>query len=104
MRGEEIIPEVTYFVQAEDAAFNRSDVAEATTDMWGDADLNMVVNINDAFFGILAFQGNFTLVTKERADYVPCLPDQAANIDDVFRAILIFQGGHFADFCTIPCE
>ena len=104
VRGEEIIPEVTYFVQAEDAASNRSDVAEATTDKWGDADLSTVVNINDAFLGIKAFQQDFTLVTTERADIIPCLPNHIANIDDVFRVILIFQGGQFADLCSVPCE
>ena len=102
--GEDIIPEVAYFVEAEDAAFNRSDVAEATTDRWGDANVNTVVNINDVHLGIKAFQEDFTLVTTERADIIPCLPNRIANIDDVLRTILIFQGGEFADLCTVPCE
>lgn len=102
--GEEIIPEVAYFVEAEDAAFNRSEVAEATTDRWGDADLNALVNINDAYLGIKAFQEDFTLVTTQRADIIPCLPNRIANIDDVLRTILIFQGGEFSDLCPVPCE
>jgi len=102
--GEEIIPQTTYFVQAENVATVRSDVAETTTDIWGDVDVNLGVNFNDVQLGIKAFQEDFTLVTTERADIIPCLPNRVANIDDVLRTILIFQGGQFADLCTVPCE
>ncbi|MFQ5462059.1 MAG: immunoglobulin domain-containing protein [Phycisphaerae bacterium] len=99
-----VIPESSYVVQAELPSGALSAGATAQTWNWGDLDNDGFSNLNDALLGVLAFQGDFSLVTFEAADIGPCTPDGVVNLADIQLVVLAFQSETYVDTgCALPC-
>ncbi len=104
VRGELIVPSSTYTIQCW-ASDVLSEAVSATTWMWGDADNDEDVDIDDILLLIQAFQSDFSNVTMAAADLSPCTPNGEIDIDDILSAIAGFQSKPYADTgCPIPCE
>ncbi|MGB0715478.1 MAG: hypothetical protein ACPGXK_06350 [Phycisphaerae bacterium] len=103
VKGDDIVPESIYNVQAECGAFT-SAAGQAETGRYADIDGNGDVNIADIQLIVLGFQFNFDINSPEELDIWPCTPNGSINFEDIQLAVLMFQGFTYADFCPIPCE
>ncbi|MCH8149823.1 MAG: hypothetical protein IH987_17870 [Planctomycetes bacterium] len=104
----------TYTVQADCGGL--SDSVDLVMRLWADVDDNGLVNIDDVFFTIKGFQGEFPPAVPSKTvvafdiDGQGCTPNQIVNINDALIDILAFQGERFnpdylntfAD-CDVPC-
>ncbi|MBI4719566.1 MAG: hypothetical protein HY763_17355 [Planctomycetes bacterium] len=102
-----IRPSTRYRVRGDCGAPGAPDLSlasDATTWKWGDVDNSGVVNITDVQLQIKAFQGIFLLVTLERADIEPCIPNRVVNFSDIQMGVKVFQGHQFGQLgCSLPC-
>ncbi|MCH8149486.1 MAG: hypothetical protein IH987_16135, partial [Planctomycetes bacterium] len=104
----------SYTVQADCGSL--SDPVLVVMRLWADVDDNGLVNIDDVFFTIKGFQGEFPPAVPSKTvvafdiDGQACTPNQIVNINDALIGILAFQGERFnpdylnafAD-CDVPC-
>jgi|GEM_PF-3163755 len=112
--GETLAPGSTYDVWADCGSPGNPGFSEsnrALTYRFGDVDNNTLQNVNDVFFILLAFKGEFLLqpaVTRSRTDVHDCVPNRLININDAVVSILAFQGKTHADLGCInecpPCH
>jgi hypothetical protein len=103
VKDEAIRPSTTYLVQA-DCGGVPGDPTMVTTWVWGDANDNGVVNLDD----ILRVLDGFQLVfippaTLERVDLLGCTPNQAINLDDILAVLDAFQLVPFSVSCGDGC-
>ncbi|MGB0714889.1 MAG: hypothetical protein ACPGXK_03370 [Phycisphaerae bacterium] len=105
VKGEEIVPGITYDVQIEFLGGLRSAITSVDTYSFGDVNGNDVANFEDIQFIVLGFQGNFDNAAREALDLFPCIPNNVINFEDIQQGVLAFQGLDYADtICTIPCQ
>lgn len=104
---EAVVPNATYRVRTDCGTPGEPDLSlaiAAQTWQWGDVDHNQVINFADIQLLIKAFQGDFTLVTVDRADMEPCLPNRVINFSDIQQGVRAFQGIGFSGMaCPITC-
>lgn len=104
--GSEIIPSAmmqpptTYFVQ-EECGTILTTATPATTALWGDVNVDGMVDIDDILCMLAGFSGSFVNCTFVNLDLFPCTPDQIINIDDILRILNAFSGGAYP--CPPPC-
>ena len=105
VKGQEIVPEVSYDIQIEFVGGLRSSIATTQTWNWGDVNENNVANFEDVQFIVLGFQGNFDNADAEALDLFPCVPNGIINFEDIQQGVLAFQGVDYEDtICPIPCD
>lgn len=103
VRGEAIIPDTTYTIQAQTTEASTAGVSTATW-VWGDVTNDRVVSLDDMMWIIAGFQGDFSLASLENVDLYPCVPDGIVSLGDILWWIQAFQGGTYVDTqCPMPC-
>ena len=104
--GPEIGPNTRYYVSGDYGTPETPVLTPAdsvTTDVWGDANQNTVLNFVDVQLIILGFQ-SLTDTPLEAMDIEPCAVNREVNIADVLIAILSWQGVEFwTTTCQPPC-
>lgn len=104
---EAIRPSADYRIRGDCGSPGNPDItlpADARTWKWGDVNNNTFVNVSDIQLIVKAVQQDYSLVTLERADLLPCQPNRLVNVSDVQAGVLAFQ--HLpltAVNCPDPC-
>ncbi len=100
----EIVPGTQYDVQVEYNGGVRSNIASATTWLWGDVDQNDLVNFTDINLVVQGFQGDFSQASLEAVDLHPCTPNGLINFQDINADVRAFQGAPYTETnCPLPC-
>lgn len=103
VKGEDIVPDSLYNVQAECGAFT-SEAGQAQTGLYADIDGSGMVSLADVQLIVLGFQFNFSMNTLEELDIFPCTPNETVNFEDIQLAVLMFQLNTYDQFCPVPCQ
>ncbi len=106
LAAPELVPATRYDVYADcrqDGSGSLSAPVSTTTWLWGDADNDGAVQINDIGLVFQGSQGNFPEgTTVENLDMAPCVPDRTVDADDVAAVQQAFAGTPFP--CSAPCD
>ncbi len=95
----DIVPSSTYVVVAECGSLT-SNPGQGITGVWGDMDLNGIVNFSDVFLLVAVFKGQVPNIPAIY-DITPCEPNNLVNFSDISLVVRAFQSAPYP--CAIPC-
>jgi hypothetical protein len=105
IRGEEIIPSATYWVQAECPGKPPAEwPAPVAMSTWTYGDVAYPPDTNVGVQDIMAIIAGYQQGFDVRADIHPCEPDGVNGVGDILADIAIYQGATYAEKCPTPCS